>query len=183
LRENGLIGIFIAIMALIVAAFFSAALWMPRAWYRAMLYPGGRPNALGRSMNSASARLFAAGILPKSAVSLETVGRRTGRVHSDPLVMVEIAGERYLVSMLGRSANWVHNVRAAGGIATLRHGRAEEIRLGEVPVGERAPILKAYLRAAPGARPHIDIDLDAELSDFAEIAPLYPVFRVSRRER
>jgi hypothetical protein len=178
-----LIGIFVAIVALIVAAFFSAALWMPRAWYRAMLYPGGRPNALGRWMKSASAWLFAAGIWPKSAVSLEPVGRCTGRAHLDPLVMVEIAGERYRVSMLGQSANWVHNVRAAGGIATLRHGRAEEIRLEEVPVGERARILKAYLRAAPGARPHIDIGLHAELPEFAKIAPLYPVFLVTRRAR
>ena len=177
-----MIGIFIAVATMILAALSSTALWMPHAWYRAMLYQGGRPNTLARWMNSLSARLFAAGILPKFAVSLETVGRRTGRVHLDPLVMVEMAGERYLVSMLGRSANWVHNARAAGGIATLRHGRAEEVRLEEVPVDERAPILKAYLRAAPGARPHIDIELDAELSEFAKVAPLYPVFRVNHRE-
>lgn len=177
-----MIGSCIAIVAVIVAAFFSAALWMPRSWYRAMLYPGGRPNALAGWMNSAAARLFAVGILPAS-VSLETVGRRTGRVYSAPLVMAEIAGERYLVSMLGQNANWVQNVRAARGIATLHHGRAEDVRLEEVPVGERAPILKAYLRAAPGARPHIDIDLNAKLSEFAKIAPLYPVFRVTRQGR
>jgi hypothetical protein len=177
------IGYFIAIVALIVIAFFSASLWMPRSWYRAMLYPGGRPNALARRMNSASARIFAAGILQESLVSLETVGRRTGRVHLAPLVMAEAAGERYLVSMLGESANWVQNVRAAHGIATLHHGRAEAVRLEEVPVGERAPILKAFLRAAPGARPHIDIDLNAKLSEFARIAPLYPVFRVTRHGR
>lgn len=178
-----MIGSFIAIVALIVAAFFTASLWMPHSWYLAMLYPGGRPNALARWMNSASSRLFAAGILRESLVSLETVGRRTGRIHSAPLVMAEIAGERYLVSMLGESANWVQNVRAAGGIATLHHGRAEDVRLEEVPVGERAPILKAFLRAAPGARPHIDIDLNAKLSEFAKVAPLYPVFRVTGRGR
>jgi deazaflavin-dependent oxidoreductase (nitroreductase family) len=175
------IGPLIAIVVLSVAAFFSASLWMPRAWYRAMLYPGGRPNALAGFLNSMSARLFAAGLLPKLLVTLETAGRRTGRVQSTALVMAEVAGERYLVSMLGESANWVQNVRAAGGVATLRHGRAEQVRLDEVPVDARAPILKAFLRAAPGARPHIDIDLDAKLSEFAKIAPLYPVFRVTRR--
>ncbi|MGA7871327.1 MAG: nitroreductase/quinone reductase family protein [Candidatus Binatus sp.] len=170
----------ITIVALIVAAFLSAVLWMPRSWYRAMLYPGGRPNALAGWMNSVSARIFAAGISPKWVASLETVGRRTGRVYSAPVVIAEVAGEQYLVSMLGQNASWVQNVRAAGGIATLRHGRVEEVRLEEVPVGERAPILKAYLRAAPGARPHIEIDLKAELSEFAKIAPLYPVFRITR---
>jgi hypothetical protein len=95
-------------------------------------------------------------------------------------VIAEVAGERYLVSMLGQNANWVQNVRAAGGLATLRHGQAEAVRLEEVPAGECAPILKTYLRVAPGARPHIDIGLDAELSEFAKIAPLYPVFRITR---
>lgn len=171
----------IIIVALIVAAFLTATLWMPREWYRAMLYPGGRPNALAGWLNSASGRLFAAGIAPKWVARLETVGRRTGRVYSAPMVIAEIGGQQYLVSMLGENANWVQNVRAAGGIATLRHGLVEEVRLEEVPVGERAPILRAYLRTAPGARPHIDIKLDAELSEFAKIAPLYPVFRVTRR--
>jgi len=166
-----------------VAAFFSAPLWMPRSWYRAMLYPGGKPNALARRMNAASARMFAAGIRPKWVASLETVGRRTGRVYSAPVVIADVVGERYLVSMLGQNANWVQNVRAAGGIATLRHGSAEEVRLEEVSVGERAPIIKAFLRVAPGARPHIDIDLNADLSQFAKIAPLYPVFRVTRHAR
>jgi len=178
-----LTGYFIAIAAVIVIAFMSAVLWMPRTWYRAMLYPGGKPNALARWMNSGSARMFATGVLPQSWVTIETVGRRTGRVYSAPLVIAEIAGEQYLVSMLGQNANWVHNVRAVGGIATLRHGNAEEVRLEEVPAADRAPILKAYLRAAPGGRPHFDIDLNADLSEFAKVAPLYPVFRVIRRAR
>ena len=46
------------------------------------------------------------------------------------------------------------------------------------PVGPRAPLLKAYLRRAPGARPHIDIDKDAPLSEFAKIAEAIRVFRV-----
>ncbi len=178
-----LIGSLIAIVALIVTVFFTASLWMPRAWSRAMLYPGGRPNAFAAFLNAAWARIFATGILPNSMATLETAGRRTGRVYSAPVVMAEVAGERYLVSMLGESANWVQNVRAAGGIATLRHGSAEQVQLDEVPVSERAPILKAYLRAAPGGRPHINVDLNAELPEFAKVAPLYPVFRVTGRGR
>jgi hypothetical protein len=40
----------------------------------------------------------------------------------------------YLVSMLGERCDWVQNVRAADGRATLRHGRAVACRLAEVPV-------------------------------------------------
>jgi hypothetical protein len=49
-------------------------------------------------------------------------------------------GEPYLVAMLGQDANWVHNVRAAGGSVVLRHGRREVVRLGEVDPSDRAPI-------------------------------------------
>jgi hypothetical protein len=43
---------------------------------------------------------------------------------------------------------------------------------------QRAPILKAYLRIAPGARPHMAISKDAPISQFETIAAQYPVFRV-----
>jgi len=69
---------------------------------------------------------------------------------SFPLVMVVVAGERYLVSMLGEEVNWVRNVKAAGGNATLLHGRREEVCLQEVAPDRRAPVLKAYLKRAPG---------------------------------
>ena len=111
-------------------------------------------------------------------VTLKVVGRRSGRVISFPLAMVLLDGERYLVSMLGREAAWVRNVRAAGGHARLRHGRTEQVLLEEVVVEERAPILKAYLRIAPGARPHIPVDMDAPLEEFETIAATFPVFRL-----
>jgi hypothetical protein len=52
------------------------------------------------------------------------------------------------------------------------------VRLEEIPAERRAPILKAYLQRAPGARPHVPVDKSAPLVDFERIAPSYPVFRV-----
>jgi hypothetical protein len=141
-------------------------------------YRGGRPNHIAMLLNRFSAALHALGIAPNYLVTLEVRGRRSGRRISLPLVMVSIAGERYLVSMLGADVSWVRNVRAAGGRVTLRHGRREEALLEEVPVSQRAPVLQAYLRRAPGARPHVAIDKDAPLTEFARIAPQLPVFRV-----
>jgi hypothetical protein len=103
-------------------------------------------------------------------------------VISLPLVMVAIAGERYLVSMLGEDVNWVKNARAAGGNVTLRHGRREQVRLEEVPPERRAPVIKLYLQRAPGARPHLPIDKDAPLAEFERVAPQFPVFRVAPRQ-
>jgi len=98
-----------------------------------------------------------------------------------PLVMAVVEGERYLVSMLGAEVDWVQNVKAADGSVILRHGRREEVRLEEVPANQRAPVLKAYLKRAPGARPHLPIHKDAPLSEFEQAASQFPVFRVVPR--
>jgi len=141
-------------------------------------YRDGRPTRAGRIFGRAWSVVASLGLTPGYIVSLETTGHRTGRVGSIPLVLADHAGERYAVSMLGEHSPWVHNVRAAGGRAILRHGRRREVRLVELPLEARAPILKAYVRRAVGARPHIPVDPDAPLGDFARVAARYPVFRV-----
>ncbi len=147
-------------------------------WFKRWLYRGGRPNRLARLMNAGWAAIHSLGVAPNSLVTLEVKGSRTGRTFSFPLAMVVMDSQRYLVSMLGTGASWVRNVRAADGYAVLRHGRTEHVRLVDVPVEQRPPILKRYLQRAPGARPHIPVDKDASLEAFAGIAADFPVFRV-----
>ena len=144
--------------------------------FKRWLYRGDRPHTLAKLLNRAWAIIHALGIAPNYFVTLEVVGRKSGKIVSFPLVLVVIKGERYLVSMLGDNTNWVRNVRAAGGKATLRHGVTEDVRLEEIPVEQRAPIIKAYLKVAPGARPHIPVDKNAPLTAFEQIAPQFPVF-------
>jgi quinol monooxygenase YgiN len=149
-------------------------------WPKRWMYRGGRPDGLARALNGAWARQFASGHLaPKRGATLEVTGRRTGRTISFPVMVADYQGERYLVSMLGNDANWVGNVRAAGGRAVLRHGVREEVRLDDVDIGARAPVLRRYLEIAPGARPHIPVDRHAPLEDFEGIAARYPVFRIT----
>jgi deazaflavin-dependent oxidoreductase (nitroreductase family) len=142
------------------------------------LYRRGRPGALARLLNRGFAAWHASGLAPDHWVTLEVAGRRSGRAIALPLVMVVLDGRRYLVSMLGSDAAWVRNVKAAGGHAVLRHGATEDVRLEELRVGERAPVLQAYLRCAPGARPHVPVDKDAPLAEFEKIAAQIPVFQV-----
>ena len=144
-------------------------------------YRDGRPNRLARTLDRGTAALYALGVAPDYLVTLEVTGRRSGRTVALPLVMVVVAGERYLVSMLGQEANWVRNVRAAGGDAALRHGRREEVRLNEVMIERRAPVLKAYLQRAPNARAHLPVDKNAPLAEFERVASRFPVFRVAPR--
>ena len=85
------------------------------------LYQGGRPNRLATVLNRCWAAVHALGVAPNYLVTLEVAGRRSGRMTRLPLVMVVVAGERYLVSMLGEEVDWVRNVKAACGSVTLRH--------------------------------------------------------------
>jgi hypothetical protein len=142
-------------------------------------YRGRRPNWLAALLNRGWAVVHSLGVWPDYLVTLEVRGRHSGRVISLPLVMAECGEERYLVSMLGEGVAWVRNVRAARGRAVLRHGRREDVVLEEVAVERRAPVIKAYLRRAPGARPHVPVDENAPLAEFEKVAPGIPVFRVT----
>ena len=142
------------------------------------MYKGARGNQTARRFARLWAFIYALGIMPRRWVTLEVTGRRSGRPTRFPLGMADWQGSWYLVSMLGEDCNWVQNVRAAQGRATIRHRRAAACQLTEVPVEERPPILRRYLQKVPGGRPHIGVDRHAPLHDFAAVAARYPVFRV-----
>ena len=143
-----------------------------------VFYRDRRPTTAGRLVNAFWARVYGLGLFPQWLARLEVAGRRSGVVRSIPVAVAHYEGERYLVSMLGERSEWVRNVRAAGGRATLRHGIREPVQLVDVPVELRAPIIKEYLRIAPGGRPHIPVDKDAPVADFEPIAGTYPVFSI-----
>jgi hypothetical protein len=95
-----------------------------------------------------------------------------------PVVIADHESQRYLVAMLGEHTSWVANVRAAGGSALLHHGKVEAVHLQELPVAQRAPVLRRYLHVAPGARPHIPAGSNASLAELNSLAAGYPVFRI-----
>ena len=161
------------LLALALAGWFLLPFLLPNtAFYRRR-----RPTRLGKMTNRVMSLYSSLGLPPSWQVTLEVRGRRSGRVCSTVLVCADHDGERYLVSMLGENAEWVRNVRAAGGDAVIRHGRRRRVRLEEVAVGQRAPILKAYLKRAIGARPHFDLSPEADVEEFERVADRYPAFR------
>ncbi len=152
-----------------------------KRWYyrgKQWLYRGQKPGRIAKVLNRMWANAASKNAMSDGLVALEVVGRKSGRVVSFPLVMVTVDGQRYLASMLGDNTQWVRNVRAAGGKAVLRSGGREAVQLEELPVDQRAPILKAYLQIASGARPHVPVNKDAPLQEFEKIAAAFPVFRL-----
>ena len=142
------------------------------------MYAGGQGNATARRYARLWNAAFRLGLLPRRWVTLEVRGRRTGRVTRFPVGMADIGGQWYVVSMLGE-CNWVRNVRAAGGQATLRRRRVRPVLLVEMPVDQRAPVIRRYVRKVPGGRPHIPVDRHEPVEAFETIASDYPVFQVN----
>lgn len=163
----------IAVVLSLVGA--SVVVWvkMPRSAF----YGDSGPTRLGRATTRFMVWWSGTGLPPARQVVLELHGRRSGKLRSLPVVVATVDGERYLVSMLGGGASWVANARA-GGPAWLRHGHREAVRLIEVFGLERAPVLREYVRLAPGARPFIPVAVDAPECEFAAVTDRYPVFRV-----
>ena len=151
---------------------------MPVAGFTRWLYRNGRPNLLARTINAMWARVFATGRIPWPVATLEVIGRKSGKPVRLPIVIADLDGERYLVSMLGEDTNWVRNVRAAEHRAVLVQRDRTAVRLDEVPVELRAPIIKRYCKVATSGRVHIPVDPNAPIAAFEAIATGYPVFRI-----
>lgn len=119
-------------------------------------------------------------------VILEVRGRASGRLLSPLVTWVEHDGARHLVSMPPGEPGWVKNMRAGGGRVVLRHGRHRtEVRLEELPVDRRAPVLRAWYAwtaLSPVPRRHFGLPRRADVREFERIAAEHPVFRVVRAE-
>lgn len=147
----------------------------PAAWYRRI------SNRLGPLLTSL-------GLAPRDAVTLEVRGRKSGKLRRTPILRTPHQGQDYLVALAGES-EWVRNVRVAGGRAVIRRRGASPVRMIELPVEERPPIILEYLNrgakrsgsttAAKTARYYFGLTADPSLDDVRAIARYYPVFRIA----
>jgi len=137
-----------------------------------------KPSGLVKLMNGFIGRLASMGLIPGDTAMLQVKGRRSGEMRSTAVTWVEHEGQRYLVAPRG-TTDWVRNVRAAGGQAAIRRRNSEDVRLEEMPVEQRALIIKAYLKkTAMVTKREFGIEPDAPIEEFEKIAERHPVFRI-----
>lgn len=135
-----------------------------------------RMRGADRAGNAIFSLLTRAGIGP--AHLLTTRGRRTGRPRTNPVILVQQDGQRWLVAPYG-AVSWVLNARAAGRVA-LRRGRASrDYTIRELPPAQSGPILQRYIRIAPAARPYFQAGKDSPTADFIAEADRHPVFELT----
>jgi deazaflavin-dependent oxidoreductase (nitroreductase family) len=91
--------------------------------------------------NKVVVRLQRAGIAFGPMQLLTVAGRRSGEPRTFPLAVLPLTGGRYLIQAYPKAA-WVANARAAGTATLTRGRRSKTVRLTELPVEERRPLLR-----------------------------------------
>jgi deazaflavin-dependent oxidoreductase (nitroreductase family) len=109
---------------------------------------------------------------------LTVPGRRTGRLWSTPVSLIELDGERYAVAPYG-DRNWVKNARAAGWVELQRGRRRELMSLEELRPGDAVPVLREYYRRSMTTHSFFDVGANSSHEDWLADAPRHPVFRLS----
>lgn len=137
-----------------------------------------RPTAIERAFNSFFGFLVSLGLGMKHNYLLQVRGRKSGKLYSTPVDLLEIGDQRFLVAPRGRTV-WVRNAEAAGEV-TLEKGRFQHAyRLRPVPDREKPQLLKAYLDSFKIAvQRYFPVPAGSPAQDFASIAGNYPVFEL-----
>ena len=130
-----------------------------------------------RLLNWLVRALLRLGLGPGRTYLLSVRGRRSGRLRSTPVTLVEEGGRRWLVAPYGE-VGWVRNARTAGQVTLSRGRRSETVSVAEVGPEESAPVLGRYITEVPITRPFFDVTPESTLDAFREEAPWHPVFRI-----
>ena len=132
-----------------------------------------------RVFNPAVGALTRLGLPLAGSAVLEVRGRKSGEWRRTPVNPLEIDRVRYLVAPRGNT-QWARNLRA-NPHGRLRVGRrVDSFVATEVPVDQRPPILREYLRRWKWEVSAFfgGVGPEASDEDLLRIAPEHPVFRI-----
>ncbi len=137
-----------------------------------------KPNPVEALFNRAFGFLVGMGIGPRYMHLLHVRGRKTGRIYSSPVNLLEFGGKPFLVAPRGRT-QWVRNAEATGEIS-LKKGKAQnKYRLRAVPDGDKPEILQLYLKKYKSAvQRYFPVPAGSAVESFRGIAQNYPVFEL-----
>jgi deazaflavin-dependent oxidoreductase (nitroreductase family) len=136
------------------------------------------PSAVEKIFNRAFGFLVGLGIGARYNYLLQVRGRKSGRIYSTPIDLLEFRGKRFLVAPRGRT-QWVRNAESAGEITLKRGGTRLKFRLRPIPDEEKPELLKEYLdRFATAVQRYFPVPKGSAPQAFADLAEHYPVFEL-----
>jgi deazaflavin-dependent oxidoreductase (nitroreductase family) len=136
------------------------------------------PNALERAFNRVFGFLVGLGLGFSHNYLLQVRGRKSGKLFSTPVDLLELGGKRFLVAPRGRT-QWVRNAEASGEI-TLKKGRSlQRFRLRPIPDVDKPEILKAYLdNFKREVQTYFPVPAGSPAQAFATLVQNYPAFEL-----
>lgn len=136
------------------------------------------PTATERLFNRVFGFLVGLGIGFPHNYLLQVRGRKSGRIYSTPIDLLELEGKRFLVAPRGRT-QWVRNAEAAGEV-TLKKGRMrQQFRLRPIPDADKPEILKAYLdNFKREVQRYFPVAAGSPIQAFGELTQSYPAFEL-----
>jgi deazaflavin-dependent oxidoreductase (nitroreductase family) len=109
---------------------------------------------------------------------LEVRGRKSGKLYSTPIDLLELGGKRFLVAPRGR-AQWVRNAEAAGEVTLKKGSKRQRFRLRPLSDAEKPEILKAYLdRFKREVQRYFPVSAGSPPEAFRELTQHYPAFEL-----
>jgi deazaflavin-dependent oxidoreductase (nitroreductase family) len=137
-----------------------------------------KPNPIDRAVNRAFGFLVGLGFGLSHNYLLQVRGRKTGRLYSTPINLLEFKDKRFLVAPRGRT-QWVRNVEAANEVILKRGRIRATFRLRPIPDVEKAEILMSYLdRFKLTVQRYFPVPAGSGSEAFVELAAHYPVFEL-----
>jgi deazaflavin-dependent oxidoreductase (nitroreductase family) len=137
-----------------------------------------QPSATERVFNRIFGFLVGLGLGFSYNYLLQVRGRKSGKVYSTPIDLLERGGKRFLVAPRGRT-QWVRNAEAAGEVTLKKGSKRERFRLRALSDAEKPEILKAYLdQFRREVQRYFPVPAGSPPDAFRELVGSYPVFEL-----
>ncbi len=109
---------------------------------------------------------------------LQVRGRKSGKIYSTPIDLLELGGKRFLVAPRGRT-QWVRNAEAAGAVTLKKGSKRQQFRLRALSDQEKPEILKAYLdQFKREVQRYFPVPAGSPVEAFHELLQSYPAFEL-----
>ena len=136
------------------------------------------PSAVEKVFNRIFGFLVGIGIGFSHNYLLQVRGRKTGRLYSTPVDLLQLDGKRFLVAPRGET-QWVRNARAAGEVSLKKGTSRKRYSLRPLSDAQKPEILKAYLdRFRKEVQGYFPVPADSPVESFRELTANYPAFEL-----
>jgi deazaflavin-dependent oxidoreductase (nitroreductase family) len=137
-----------------------------------------KESPLARFFNRLMGRAVKLGIAPGYMRLLEVRGRKSGKLFTTPVNLLEFKGRLLLVAARGETA-WARNARAAGRVTLRRGSSAQSLRVRELADADKPEVIKAFLdRFASQVQRFFDVPAGSPPEAFLAVASRTPVFEL-----